>query len=323
MLFNTGMKFGSLAAIIAAMLLCPFILPKFYLYVLTLVLLTGLLATSLNMVIGYGGMYQFHHGVFYGVGAYTAALIMAKTDLPSWIAIIAGPFAAAFTGVVIGLFCIRLTKLYFGMLQISLGSLVWAIAFRWYGFTGGDDGLHGIPIPSFIDGPHGIYYFVLFAVMLSLFCMYFILSSIYGTTLRAIRDNPDRCASIGINVKAHQLIAIIYATFFAGVAGVLFVVLEQSVFPDLLFWVFSLEIFVMCLLGGWFTFAGPMIGAAMIIALRTCASIYTDYWTMILGIVLILIIFYLPEGLLGYALKRIRETRISADSNTEQAGVKG
>jgi branched-chain amino acid transport system permease protein len=101
-------------------------------------------------------------------------------------------------------------------------------------------------------------------------------------------------------VRRHQLAAIVIATFFAGVAGVLFVVLERSVFPDLLFWVLSLEIFIMILLGGWFTFAGPIIGAAITVGLRTFVGIYTEYWTMILGILLILLIFFLPEGVMGF-----------------------
>jgi branched-chain amino acid transport system permease protein len=105
---------------------------------------------------------------------------------------------------------------------------------------------------------------------------------------------------VGINVRHYQLLGIVIATFFAGVAGVLFVVLERSVFADLLFWTLSLEIFIMCLLGGWFTFAGPMLGAAIIIALRTFVGKYTEYWTLILGIILILVIFFLPEGVMGY-----------------------
>jgi branched-chain amino acid transport system permease protein len=96
----------------------------------------------------------------------------------------------------------------------------------------------------------------------------------------------------------------VIATFFAGVAGVLFVVLEQTVFPDLLFWVLSLEVFIMCLLGGWFTFAGPVLGAAIMVSLRTFVGIYTEYWTLILGIILILLIFFLPEGVLGYFLEK-------------------
>jgi branched-chain amino acid transport system permease protein len=104
-------------------------------------------------------------------------------------------------------------------------------------------------------------------------------------------------------VRRHQLRAIVIGTFFAGIAGVLFVVLERSVFPDLLFWVLSLEIFIMCLLGGWFTFAGPMLGAGITVALRTFVGKYTEYWTLILGVLLILLIFFLPEGVMGYFLR--------------------
>jgi len=238
------------------------------------------------------------------VGAYTVALMLTKTSLPMWVGFVAAPFVAAFVGLLIGLFCVRLTRLYFGMLQISLGSLIWAIAFRWYSFTGGDDGIHGIPLPSLISSTTGAYYFGLILLIVSLIVMYLIFKSPFGATLQAIRDNPERCEAIGINVRRHQLIAIVIATFFAGIAGVLFVVVEGSVFPDLLFWVFSLEIFIMCLLGGWFTFAGPILGAAIMISLRTFAGIYTEYWTLILGIMLILLIFFLPEGVWGYLVEK-------------------
>jgi branched-chain amino acid transport system permease protein len=255
---------------------------------------------SLNLVVGHGGMFQFHHGVFYGVGAYTFALIVKKTSLPMWTGLIAGPIAAAIIGLIIGWFCVRLTRLYFGMLQISLGSLIWVIVFRWYNFTGGDDGIPGISMPPFLSSLNNAYYFILVILAICLVVMYLILKSPFGNTLQAIRDNPQRCEAVGINVRRHQLIAIVIATFFAGVAGVLFVVLERSVFTDLLFWVLSLEVFIMCLLGGWFTFIGPILGAAIIVALRTFVGIFTEYWTLILGIVLILLIFFLPEGVMGY-----------------------
>ncbi len=294
----------SIAAIFVILLFLPPILPRFYTYILALIFVTSLLAMSLNLVVGHGGMFQFHHAVFYGVGAYTVALILKKTSLPVWIAFISAPIAAGLVGLLIGWFCVRLTRLYFGMLQISLGSLIWAIVFRWYGFTGGDDGIHGIPMPSLVSSLTSSYYFILIVLVICLILLYLILKSPFGSTLQAIRDNPQRCEAVGINVRRHQLAGILIATFFAGVAGVLFVVLERSVFPDLLFWVLSLEIFIMCLLGGWFTFAGPMIGAAIMVALRTFVGIYTEYWTLIVGIILILLIFFLPEGVMGYLIEK-------------------
>ncbi|UCG05392.1 MAG: branched-chain amino acid ABC transporter permease [Desulfobacterales bacterium] len=293
-------SFGVSVGLFILLLIAPAIIPKFYTYILAVIFVTALLAMSLNLVVGHGGLFQFHHGVFYGVGAYVGGLILAKTSLPWWVAFIAGPIAAAVTGFLIGLFCIRLNRLYFGMLQISLGSLLWVIAFRWYDLTGGDDGIHGIPIPEFISSSKSSYYLVLIILCICLILLYLILKSPFGSALQAIRDNPERCAAVGINVRRHQLAAIVIATFFAGVAGILFVVVEGSIFPELLFWVLSLEIFIMCLLGGWFTFAGPILGAAVIVSLRTFVGTYTEYWTLILGVILILLIFFLPEGLMGY-----------------------
>jgi branched-chain amino acid transport system permease protein len=214
------------------------------------------------------------------------------------------PFCSAFLGLVLGLITVRLTKLYFGMLQISLGSLVWAITYRWYSFTGGDDGIHGIPIPDLIGSSAGAYYFNLIVTAACLFLMYMIVNSPFGRTFQGIRDNPERCEAVGVNVQKQQLVGLIIAAFFAGVAGTLFVTVEGSVFPDLMFWTLSLEILIMCLLGGWFIFMGPALGAVIIITLRTFVGIYTEYWTLILGIVLMLLIFFLPEGVLGLFLKK-------------------
>lgn len=294
---------GFTLVLFLVLLLLPPLIPRFFVYILGLIFVTSLLAMSLNLLVGHGGMYQFHHAVFYGVGAYTVALILTRTSWPMWVGFLAGPFVAAFVGLVIGSFCVRLTRLYFGMLQISLGSLIWAIVYRWYKFTGGDDGIHGIPMPRFLSSLNSSYYFILIILALSFVLLYLILKSPFGSTLQAIRDNPQRCEAVGINVRGHQLRAIVIGTFFAGIAGVLFVILERSVFPDLLFWVLSLEIFIMCLLGGWFTFAGPMLGAAITVALRIFVGKYTEYWTLILGVLLILLIFFLPEGVMGYFLK--------------------
>lgn len=301
--------------VVGIFLLMPMVLHRFYLYLLTLILITGLLATSLNMVLGFGGMYQFNHAVFYGISAYTVAIILTRTQLPAWIAFVSGPIVASIFGLIIGAICVRLSKLYFGMLQISLGSLVWAVVFRWYSFTGGDDGIHGCPIPKMIYSPIRSYYFVMLIVGISLFIMYLIVNSPFGRIFQGIRDNPERCEAIGIHVKQHQLIGQTIAAFFGGVAGMLFVCLEACVFPDLLFWTLSLEILIMCLLGGWHTFLGPMLGAAVMLSLRSIVGIYTEYWTIILGIVLMLLILFLPDGILGYVMKRFASTDKISEEN--------
>jgi branched-chain amino acid transport system permease protein len=290
--------------LVVLLLVAPVFLARFYVYLLALILVTGLLATSLNMVLGFGGMYQFHHAVFYGIGAYAFALMLSKTTLSPVFAFVAAPVAAAILSLIMGLICVRLSKLYFGMLQLSLGSLVWAVVFRWYSFTGGDDGIHGVPMPAFISSITSSYYFTLIVAGICLCAMYLIINSPFGRVFQAIRDNPERSEAIGVNVRLHQLVGLVIAGFFGGIAGMLFVTVEGSVFPDLMFWTLSLEILIMCLLGGWFTFLGPMLGAAIIVTLRTIVGVYTGYWTMVLAIVLMVLIFFLPQGVLGYLQAR-------------------
>ena len=175
---------------------------------------------------------------------------------------------------------------------------------RWYSFTGGDDGIHGIPLPDAISSPGGSYYFTLGVTALCMFAMYRIVRSPFGKVIQGIRDNPVRAAAIGVDVRRHQLAALVIAGFFGGVAGSLFVVVENSVFPDMMFWTFSLEVLIMCLLGGMYTFFGPLVGASAIVLLRVFASVHTPYWSLILGTILTLVIIFLPDGALGVFVRR-------------------
>lgn len=293
---------------LVVLFLLPLFLDRFYVYLAAIILLTGLSATSLNFVLGYGGVFQFHHAVFYGIGAYGTALMIIKSGLSPWLGFIVGPVVAGILGLVIGVVCIRLSKLYFGMLQISLGSLVWAIVYRWYSFTGGDDGIHGVPLPDIISSPNGAYYFTLIVTAVSMFILYRMIRSPFGSALQGIRDNPVRSEMIGVNVRLQQLVALTIAGFFGGVAGSLFVVVDNTVFPDMMFWTLSLELIIMCLLGGWFSFLGPVVGAGIIVLLRTYVSGITVYWALILGIVMMLVIFFLPNGVLGYLDRFVRKT---------------
>lgn len=166
--------------------------------------------------------------------------------------------------------------------------------------------MHGIPLPMMFSSITGAYFFVLIVVVLSIVCMGIIVKSPFGTILKTIRDNPDRSSAIGVSVRSHQLVALIIAGFYAGIAGVLFVVLEGSVFPDLMFWSLSLEVLIMCLLGGMFTFMGPMVGALIIVILRTFVGAFTEYWTLIEAIIFMLVIFFLPQGVLGYLQEKFK-----------------
>ncbi|VEN73116.1 Branched-chain amino acid ABC transporter permease [Candidatus Desulfarcum epimagneticum] len=301
-IMEMGKKHGLLAGMLIFLALFPLFAPRFYIYILALTFATGLFAASLNLPLGFGGMYQFHHAVFYGAGAYAFALTLkhAGAGAWAWAAFAAAPVFAGLLSLLMGIVCARVSKLYFGMLQISLGSLVWVVVYRWYSFTGGDDGIHGIPLPDALSSVRGGYCFALAVSAFSLFILYRIIRSPFGKTLQGVRDNPERCAAVGVNVQGVRLAALVIAGTLAGIAGMLFVVAEGSVFPDLLFWTLSLEALIMCLLGGWRTFWGPVFGAAFIVFLRTFAGIYTEYWTSILGGILIFVIVFMPEGFLGW-----------------------
>lgn len=289
-----------LLALVLLGLLLPFFAPRYYVYLASSILVTALLANSLNFVLGYGGLMQLHHAVFFGIGAYAAALSLTRTTLPFGVGLLLGPLAAAAAALVIGWFCVRLRGLYFGMLTLALGQLVWAVVYRWYTFTGGDDGIHGVPIPEWLISINAAYYFIFFICAVSLLVLYMIIKSPFGLTLQAVRDNPIRSESVGVNNKQHQLAAFVLSGFFAGIAGVLFLVLERSVSPALLFWNKSAEILIMCLLGGMFTFFGPIFGAAAIVVLATFIGVFTEYWLIVLGGILLGVVLFLPQGVIGF-----------------------
>ncbi|MDR3601676.1 MAG: branched-chain amino acid ABC transporter permease [Desulfosporosinus sp.] len=301
--FRTYLGLGMAVAGILILLAIPSLISPYYVYLLATIFTTALLATSLNLVLGYGGLLHLHHAVFYGIGAYTVAIIMTKTSWPFAIAVVLGPLVAALIALVIGWFCVRLRGLYFGMLTLALGQLVWAIVYRWNALTNGDNGIHSIPVPEFLTSVNSVYYTTLLVLIVSLVILYLIIKSPFGLTLIATRDNPMRSESLGINVKRHRLTAFVIAGFFAGVAGVLFILVERSVAPSLLFWNKSAEILIMCLMGGLTVFMGPTLGAAILVVLSMIVGLYTEYWLLVLGLLLLILVLFLPQGILGYLLK--------------------
>ncbi|AFM40021.1 amino acid/amide ABC transporter membrane protein 2, HAAT family [Desulfosporosinus acidiphilus SJ4] len=307
--------FGLAMIGIIILLFIPTMVPPYYSYLLATIFTTALLATSLNLVLGYGGLLHLHHGVFYGIGAYTVAVVMTKTTWPFAVAVILGPILAAVAALVIGWFCVRLRGLYFGMLTLALGQLVWAIVYRWNALTNGDNGIHAVPVPDFLTSINSVYYTTLLVLLLSLVILYLITKSPFGLTLLATRDNPVRSESIGINVKQHRLIAFVIAGFFAGVAGVLFVLIERSVAPSLLFWSKSAEILIMCLMGGLTVFLGPTLGAAILVLISMIVGLYTEYWLLVLGFLLLILVLFLPQGILGFVADKIQGQRQRGESS--------
>ncbi len=285
----------------------PFMLEKglspYYLYLAIKINVWALFAMSFNLVLGYAGMMSFGHAAFYGAGAYACALLLVKTSCPMPLAFLAAPVFAGLVGLVIGYFSVKIRGIfYFAVLTLSLAQLLYILAYKWRSFTHGDDGIQGVPVPSWIatDVTYVNYYF--FTLIISLICVYVlwrIVNSPFGLMLRALRENPQRSAFIGMNVQRYRLSAFVISAFFSGVAGALFVLLESSVSPDIMFWSNSGEVILMGLLGGMHIFFGPAWGAAIMVLLNSFITLYTGYWGFFLGVTLIMIVLFFPQGVAG------------------------
>jgi branched-chain amino acid transport system permease protein len=282
---------------------------RFYVFLVTDIMIFGLFAISLNLLLGYTGLVSFGQAAYFGIGAYTCALLMKKAGVAFVIAFAAAGVFGVAASLIIGFFCVRLTKIYFAMLTLAFSQIVWAIVFKWNSLTGGDTGFIGIPFPQHLDSPTRFYYFVFAVVVLSLFIIHKMVNSPFGRILMTIRENPERTEFIGINVKLFQLIAFMISGFFSAIAGALFGIFNHSIFPDLLFWPASAEVLIMTILGGMYSFFGPVIGAATLLYLRMQVASYTEYWPLILGTILCLLLMFFPGGIAGFIQDQINRGR--------------
>ncbi|MBI5442281.1 MAG: ABC transporter permease [Deltaproteobacteria bacterium] len=306
---------------LAVLLVVPTLAARFYLYLLTQVMVAALMAMAFNLLLGTTGLLSFGQAAFFGTGAYAAGLLLAKGGMGTVPALLLGVACAAAVAGAVGFFCVRLSGVHFSMLTLAFGQLIHTIAFKWYSFTGGDNGLQGIPVPAIpvpgvgmweIGSTRTAYYFVLFVVAVSVGLLRRIRSSPYGSTLKAIRENGQRAAYLGVNVKLYQWSAFVVSGAFTGLAGVLFTLVEKSVSPEIIHWTKSADPVLMTIIGGIYTFVGPAVGAFVLTVLNSYLVAWTEYWALVLGLVLLALVLLLPGGLVGYGNEKTRNllTRI-------------
>jgi len=298
-----------LLIVVLLLALLPLSESRFYIFLGTDILIMGLFAISLNLLLGYTGLVSFGQAAYFGIGAYTCALLMKKASVVFPIAFAAAALAGMVGALIIGFFCIRLTKIYFAMLTLAFSQIVWAIVFKWNSLTGGDTGLIGINFPQHLNSSTRFYYFTLAIVVFSLYILRKVVDSPFGRMLTTIRENPERTEFIGINVKLFQLIAFMISGFFAGISGALFGIFNHSLFPDLLYWPMSTEVLIMSILGGMYNFFGPLVGAAVMLYFRMLVTSYTQYWPLIMGTILALLLFFFPGGIVGFIKGRLSSWR--------------
>ena len=293
-----------------AMATVPFWGTRYEIDLATYIVIFAMFATSLNLLIGTTGLVAFGHAAYFGIGAYVCGIFMGDLGIPFLPAWLLGGIGGALFAAFFGYFCVRLTQIYFSMLTLACAQIVWAVAFKWNEVTGGEQGYPRVPMPdlSFLDWlpvhPRALTAAKLFLLSLVLCAICIALlqritKSSFGRILNTIRDNPERTQFIGINVRLYQLIAFSIAGGFAGLAGGLFGIYKRGVYPDYAFWAKSAEVLIMTILGGIHSFWGPTVGSAVLILLNGMIVSYTEFWPFVLGIILLVILFAFPEGLMG------------------------
>jgi branched-chain amino acid transport system permease protein len=279
----------------------PFLSP-YWVGLLTQVVILGILAMSLDLLIGYTGLPSLGHAGFFGVAAYGVGVLSTTYHAGFWASAAGGFLVGTGLAALFGLIVSHVRDVYFLMITMALGMVLWGLSFRWIPVTGGDNGISGIPrleallgLP--VSGPIPFYYVALFVFVVCTGLMTLLVNSPFGLTLQGIREHEPRMRSLGFNTWLHGYLSYVCAGAFASIAGIMWAYYNGFVSPTYLDLTASSELFLMVTLGGPATLVGPVIGAGAIVILKNVMSAYTARWLLILGIVYIVTILWAPQGL--------------------------
>jgi branched-chain amino acid transport system permease protein len=302
-------------AVVAGLLvIAPLVLPPLWQRFATEILIWGLLAMSSDILIGYTGMVSFGHSAFFGLGMYGAAAALLTVKPPSLgLAVLYGLVAAGLAAVFVAYFATRLREIYFSISTLVFSQIFYVIIFTWTEVTGGENGLtFGQPRLSLLGlwsdrfTPTTFHWFVLTVVVISYLLVRRITQSPFGMVLQSIRENEPRTRAIGYHVERYKIVAVMLSGLFAGLAGVLYAIQNKFAAPDFVFFVVSGEVVIFNVMGGMGTLVGPFAGAAFFLLLREGLSRFlTEYYLIPLGIIFIIMIIFLPQGLLGFLRRRL------------------
>jgi len=298
--------------VMALLIFAPLVLPEFWRRFLTEVLIWGLLAMSSDLLIGYTGMISFGHSAFFGLGMYGAAAALLLVSPPNlWIAIIfglAGPSGAA---LFVAYFSTRLRDIYFAITTLIFSQIFYVIIFTWTPVTGGENGLifsrPHFTIPFLYDVRFTtsiIHWFVLAVVAGSYLVLRRITRSPFGMVLQSIRENEARTRAIGYPVERYKIVSVMLSGLFAGLAGVLYAIQNEFAAPDFVYFLVSGDTVIFNVMGGIGTLVGPIVGAGFFqLARELLSRLFGDQFPYLipLGVIFIVMIIFLPQGLLGFA----------------------
>jgi branched-chain amino acid transport system permease protein len=302
------------AIVVAVLVVAPTMLPPFWQRFVTEILIWGLLAMSSDILIGYTGMVSFGHSAFFGLGMYGAAAALLTVKPPSLsLALLYGLIGAGAVAVCVAFFATRLRDIYFGISTLVFSQIFYVIIFTWTEVTGGENGLTfrqpRLSIPGLWSDaftPTTFHWFVLAVVVLSYLLVRRITQSPFGMVLQSIRENEPRSRAIGYHVERYKIVAVMLSGLFAGLAGVLYAIQNKFAAPDFVFFVVSGEVVIFNVMGGMGTLVGPFAGAAFFLLLREGLSRFMpEYYLIPVGIIFIIMIIFLPQGLLGFLRRRL------------------
>jgi branched-chain amino acid transport system permease protein len=300
-----GVSQNPLIFIFLFFIIFPFIVP--YKALATQIIIWGLFALGYNVCLGYTGMLSFGHAAYFGIGAYTTAIILIRLWENIWFSLLCGLFMGGVTALLLGYLCIKRRGIYFAMLTLAFAQLLYFIGFQWVDLTGGDNGLRNIPsvplsLPGFsidLNSPLRFYFFVLIFVALSLLAIDRILQSPFGHVLQAVRENERRAKSCGYETSDVRWLAFIISGAISGLAGGLYALYLHFVGIESLYWITSGQVVMMTLLGGMGSFFGPFIGAGVFLYLEDVLSAFTPHWMVFLGPIFVLCVLFFPKGIWG------------------------
>jgi branched-chain amino acid transport system permease protein len=290
---------GAFAVIAAALL--PLALSTYQVGLATEVLIFGILAMSIDILAGFAGRTSLGHGAIFGVSTYVVVYATSQLGHPPALALALGILGGTLVAAVFALLAVRTSGVYFLLLTLALGMIVWGICLRWTAVTGGENGLRGDLRPPSLADARTFYWAVLAGAAVLSLAMWRFVRSPFGLTLRGIRDSESRMRSLGYNVPLHLFIGFTVSGFFASCAGGIYAFFNNFVSPSTVGLAQSVEALLMAIAGGIGTLFGSFVGAAAVIALENIVSAHTERWQTVLGLTFIVIMIFAPEGLVGKA----------------------
>jgi branched-chain amino acid transport system permease protein len=304
------MKRAALGAALIVLAAVPlWVSGSFYVNIVSQILIGAIFALSLNVLVGYAGLISLGHAGLFGVAAYGVAIAL-NAGFGHFLAIAAALVLTLAVTAGFAMLALRTTGIGFIMITLALGQILWGLAYRWIGLTNGDNGLSAPSRPAFfglsLGSANAFYYATLIVFLAAVLAMAVFTRSPFGASLRGSRDQPRRMTALGYDVWMIRFLACVFSGFWSGIAGILFFYYNQFISPHALALSASAEVLLMVISGGSGTLMGPIAGAALVVIMKTVASAYIERWNFTLGAIFVVIVLFMPEGIVPGSARLLR-----------------